>query len=123
MDIDPRITVGAAIALTVILWAIPIALQRVDSRVTVRGFRNGSIAAIVLFLIATAIVTFYFNGRDTGIVTLDLSGALAIGVFAGLVVALGYLWLGALLMAIGLIFNSKPAWSTIGTWAAVPVIV
>jgi hypothetical protein len=123
MDIDPRIVVGAAIVLTVILWAAAIVLQRVDARVTARGFRNGSLIAVVLFLIATIVVTIYFNGRTSGLITLDLPGALAIGVFVGLLVGLGYLWLGGILMAFGLIFKSKPAWSTAGVWAAVPVIV
>jgi hypothetical protein len=123
MDVDPRIIVGAAIALTVILWAIAIALQRVDSRVTVRGFRNGSIVAVGIFIVTALIVAIFFNGREIIFATLDLRGAFALGVFVGLVFALGYLWLGSLVMAIGLIFNSKPAWSTVGTWAAVPVIV
>ena len=46
-----------------------------------------------------------------------------LGLIVGAVVAIGYLWLGAVLIAIGLIFRSKPQWSALGAWAAVPVIV
>ena len=45
------------------------------------------------------------------------------GIFVGLLVALGYLWLGGLLIAVGFFFRAKPAWATVGVWAAVPVIV
>ena len=40
-----------------------------------------------------------------------------------MLVSFAYLWLGAVLIAVGLIFRSKPAWTTLGAWAAVPVIV
>ena len=123
MDIDPGILVGAAIALTVILWAVAIVLRRVDARVTAHGFRNGSIVAVGIFIVTAVVVALFFNGREIIFATLDLRGAFALGIFVGLVFALGYLWLGSLVMAIGLIFNSKPAWSTVGSWAAVPVIV
>ncbi|PZP02256.1 MAG: hypothetical protein DI618_04695, partial [Dermacoccus nishinomiyaensis] len=43
--------------------------------------------------------------------SLDLAGAFQLGLIVGAVVAIGYLWLGAILIAIGLIFRSKPQWS------------
>lgn len=113
MDFDLRVVIFAGIALTGILWAIPIALQRVDARVTARGFRNGSVIATGIFLVSAVIVAILF----------DQGGAILLGVFVGLILALGYLWLGSLLIAIGLIFRAKPAWTTVGAWAAVPVIV
>jgi hypothetical protein len=112
-----------AIFVTAVLWAVAFALGRVDIRVTARGLRNGALIAAVLFAITLVIVTFAFNGRAVFVDVLDLNGAFQLGVIVGAVVALGYLWLGTALIAIGLIFRSKPQWSTVGAWAAVPVIV
>jgi len=123
MYIDPRVVVFVAVALTVLLWAAAIVLGRVDWRVTARGFRNGALIAAGLFAITATIVAFVFNGRAVFVVTLDLSGAIGLGLLVGAVVAVGYLWMGGLLIAIGLIFKSKPQWTTLGAWAAVPVIV
>ena len=123
MNFDLAVLIVIGATLTAILWAVAILLQRVDARVTARGFRNGSIVALILFVITTIVVTIYFNGRASGLITFDLPAALSLGAFAGLVVGLAYLWLGGLLIAIGLIFRSTPAWSTVGAWAAVPVLV
>ena len=123
MDIDPRIVAFVAIAATVVLWAVAIVMGRVDARVTARGLRNGSLIAFVLFAISAVIVAFVFNGRAVFLTTLDLTGAIGLGLLVGLIVGLGYLWLGSVLIAIGLIFRSKPQWTTLGAWAAVPVIV
>ena len=123
VDIDLRIVAAVAIGATVVLWAVAIVLGRVDSRVTARGFRNGALIAIVLFAITAVVVAFVFNGRAVFVTTLDLAGAIGLGLLMGLIVALGYLWLGSLLIAIGLIFRSKPQWTTLGAWAAVPVII
>ena len=123
MDIDPRIVAFVAIAATVVLWAVAIVLGRVDARVTARGLRNGSLIALVLFAITAVIVALVFNGRAVFLATLDLTGAVELGLLVGLIVGLGYLWLGSVLIAIGLIFRSKPQWTTLGAWSAVPVIV
>jgi vancomycin resistance protein YoaR len=61
VDIDPRILIAGGM-ITVVLWAIPIVLGRVDGRVTARGFRNGSIIAAGLFLVTTALVAIFFYG-------------------------------------------------------------
>jgi hypothetical protein len=55
--------------------------------------------------------------------SIGVGPAVMIGASAGLAVALAYLWLGSLLVAIGLIFRAKPAWTTAGAWAAVPIVV
>jgi hypothetical protein len=123
VDIDLRLVVAAGILFTIVLWAAAVVLGRVDGRVTLRGFRNGGLIALILFLITVAIVTFVFNGRAVFVVTLDLAGAFGLGLLVGAVVALGYVWLGGVLIAVGLIFRSKPQWTTLGAWAAVPVIV
>src|SRR4051812_22727565 len=112
MTFDLRVVVTMAVGATVLLWAAAVTLRRVDGRVTARGFRNGSIVAVILFLVTTIVVTIYFNGQYIYISTLDLTGAFALALIVGLIVGLGYLWLGGLLIAIGLIFNAKPAWST-----------
>jgi hypothetical protein len=122
--VDLRFVLAAAlVVVAVVLWAVALALGRVDARVTARGFRNGALIALVLFAVTVAIVTFVFNGRAVFVDTLDLAGAFDLGLVVGAVVAVGYLLLGAILIAIGLIFRSKPQWSTLGAWAAVPVIV
>ena len=99
-------------------------LGRVDSRVTARGFRNGARSwPGHLFIVTALIVAIVFNGRETIFANPRPQrrpgpGRLRrAGVRARLPVA------GSLVMAIGLIFNAKPAWSTVGAWAAVPVIV
>jgi hypothetical protein len=113
----------AAAIVTAALWAAALLLGRVDAKVTARGFRNGVLIAAGLFAVTVVIVTFVYNGRAVFVDTLDLAGAFELGLIVGAVVAIGYLWLGAVLIAIGLIFRSKPQWSTLGAWAAVPVIV
>jgi len=113
----------AAIVVTAILWAAAFVLGRVDIRETAHGFRNGALIAAAVFAITVAIVTFLYNGRAVFADTLDLAGAFQLGLIVGAVVAIGYLWLGSILIAIGLIFRSKPQWSSLGAWAAVPVIV
>lgn len=117
------IALAVAAVVTATLWVVVIALGRVDARVTARGLRNGALIALALFAITVVIVTFVFNGRAVFVDVLDLAGAFELGVLVGAVVAIGYLWLGAVLIAIGLIFRSKPQWTTLGAWAAVPVIV
>lgn len=115
--------VVVALVVTAVLWAAAFVLGRVDARVTARGLRNGALIAAALFGITVVIVTFVYNGRAVFVDTLDLVGAFELGLIVGAVVAVSYLWLGAVLIAIGLIFRSKPQWSTLGAWAAVPVIV
>lgn len=111
------------VSVTAGTWAAAFALRRVARDVTIRGFRNGTLIAAVLFALTVVVIAFVFNGRAVFLVTLDLAGAIELGLLVGAVVALGYLWLGGLLIAIGLIFRSKPQWTTLGAWAAVPVIV
>ncbi len=123
MAIDPPVVALILIIATVLLWAAAIILGRVDGRVTARGLRNGALIATALFAITAVIVALVFNGRAVFLVTLDLAGAIELGLLVGLVVGLGYLWLGSVLIAIGLIFKSKPQWTTLGAWAAVPVVV
>jgi len=122
MDIR-TLGVIVAVVVTAVLWATAFVLGRVDIRETAHGFRNGALIAAALFAITVVIVTFVYNGRAVFADTLDLAGAFQLGLIVGAVVAIGYLWLGALLIAIGLIFRSKPQWSALGAWAAVPVIV
>lgn len=99
----------AAAVVTVALWATAFALHRVDRAVTLRGLRNGVLVALVLFALTFVVETLLF---DPGL-----------GVLAGLLVAGGYLWLGTTLIPIGLLVGSKRAWTTMGAWAAVPIIV
>ena len=122
MDVR-AVGVIVALGVTAVLWAAAFVLGRVDARVTARGLRNGALIAAALFGITVVIVTFVYNGRAVFVDTLDLTGAFELGLIVGAVVAVSYLWLGAVLIAIGLIFRSKPQWSTLGAWAAVPVIV
>ncbi len=122
MILDAPIIV-VAIAVLLVLWITAIAMHRVDGRVTLRGLRNGALIAAALFAITVVIVTLVFNGRAVFVDRLDLAGAFELGMLVGAVVAVGYLWLGAVLIAIGLIFKSKPQWTTLGAWAAVPIIV
>lgn len=124
MDTDLRTwLIVVAIAITVVLWLIAIALGRVDVKVTLRGLRNGLLIAAVIFVITAVIVTFVFNGRAVFADSLDLGGAFALGLIVGAVLAAGYLLLGVALIAIGLLFRSKPQWTTLGAWAAVPIII
>ncbi len=123
MDLDPRLVVIAAVVALVVLWVTAFALGRVDARVTARGLRNGALIAAALFAITAVIVSIVFNGRPVFAEALDLGGAVSLGLLVGALVALGYLWLGGVLIAIGLIFKSKPQWTTLGAWAAVPVII
>lgn len=109
MDLIPTLIAVAGLAVTILLWVTAIALHRVDPAVTLRGLRNGLIVALALFALMFVLETWLFN---------VLSGLLV-----GLVVGLGYFWVGATLIPLGLVFNSKPAWTTLGAWAAVPVIV
>lgn len=108
---DPFVTMIAlaGLAVTVVLWVAALALHRVDPAVTVRGLRNGLIVALALFAVTAVLETWLFNVSS--------------GLIVGLVIGVGYLWVGATLIPLGLVFNSKPAWTTLGAWAAVPVIV
>lgn len=109
MDPFPTLIAVAGLAVTILLWVTAIALHRVDPAVTVHGLRNGVIVALGLFAVTLVLETWLFN--------------LSSGLLVGLVVGLGYFWVGATLIPLGLVFNSKPAWTTLGAWAAVPVIV
>ena len=111
------------LAITIVLWAAAFLLGRVDIRETAHGLRNGALIAAVLFAATVVIVTLVYNGRAVFVDTLDLAGAFQLGLIVGAVIAVGYLWLGTILIAIGLIFRSKPQWSSLGAWAAVPVII
>jgi hypothetical protein len=122
MDLDPLL-VALAVAVTAVLWVAALALHRVDARVAARGLRNGALVALALFVLSVVIVTLVFNGRGVFAQPLDLAGAFQLGVLVGAIVAIGYLWLGVVLIAIGLIAGSKPAWTTLGAWVAVPIIV
>src|SRR3954452_14624033 len=123
MQIDPFLVVLAAIVVTAVLWIADIALGRVDRRVTPRGFRNGALVAATLFAITAVVVALVFDGRPVFLVALDLAGSIQLGLIVGAIVALGYLLIGAALIAIGLVFKSKPQWTTAGAWAAVPIVV
>jgi hypothetical protein len=112
-----------AFAVTAVLWVAAFALRRVDVRVTLQGLRNGALIAAALFALTVIVVTLMFNGRAVFAEPLDLAGAFGLGLQVGAVVAVGYVWLGAALIAIGLLFRSKPLWSTLGAWVAVPIIV
>lgn len=109
MDPIPTLIALAGLAVTIVLWVAAIALRRVDPAVTVRGLRNGLIVAFALFAVTFVLETWLFNATS--------------GLLVGLVVGLGYFWVGATLIPLGLVFKSKPAWTTLGAWAAVPVIV
>jgi hypothetical protein len=91
------------------LWAAAIALRRVERDVTLRGLRNGLLAALVLFLVTATLVTFMFD--------------VSLGILVGAVIGLGYFWLGAILIPIGLLFHARPDWTRVGAWVAVPIIV
>src|SRR4051812_15940869 len=110
MQIDPFLVVLAAIVVTAVLWIADIALGRVDRRVTIRGFRNGALVAATLFAITAVVVAVVFDGRPVFLVALDLAGSIQLGLIVGAIVALGYLLIGAGLIAIGLVFKSKPQW-------------
>jgi hypothetical protein len=112
-----------ALAVTAALWATAVVLKRVDGGVVKRGLRNGLVAAGAIFAIVTVLVGLIANGSQFFFSTLDLSGALTLGALVGAALAIGYLWLGAVLVALGLIFRAKPGWTTAGAWAAVPIVV
>jgi hypothetical protein len=101
--------VAVAVVATIVPWAAALALHRVDAGVTLRGLRNGLIVAAALFAVVFVLEAVLFNAQS--------------GLLVGLVVGLGYFWIGSTLIPIGLLFKSKPAWTTLGAWAAVPVIV
>ena len=109
VDLIPTLIAVAGLAVTIVLWVTAIALHRVDAAVTLRGLRNGLLVALGLFAVTFVLETWLFNASS--------------GLIVGLVVGLGYLWVGSTLIPLGLVFNSKPAWTTLGAWAAVPVIV
>jgi len=98
-----------AAAASALVWATAIALHRVDPSVTLRGLRNGLLVAVALFAVTLILETALFN--------------LASGLAVALVVGVAYFWIGSTLIPVGLVFKSKPAWTTLGAWAAVPVIV
>src|SRR4051794_17859984 len=100
MDIDPGLLAAAAIVITVVVWAMAIALRRVDFKVTAQGLRNGVLIAAVLFALTVLIVTFVFNGRAVFAQSLDVAGAFQLGLTVGAIVSVGYLWLGSVLIAI-----------------------
>jgi hypothetical protein len=123
LNVDLPLAAGIAVVASVALWLAALVLGRIDMRVTARGLRNGALIAAALFVIAAVIVALLFNGRAVFAQPLDLGGAIQLGLLVGAIVAVGYLWLGAVLIAIGLIFRSKPQWTTLGAWAAVPIVV
>ena len=110
MDFDLRVgLLVLAAVVTAVLWAAAFAMRRVDRDVTIRGLRNGLLVALVLFLITAILVTMLF----------DLSLAILIGAL----IALGYFWVGAMLIPLGLLFRARPDWTKLGAWVAVPIIV
>lgn len=123
MDMDPGVVALLAIGITAAVWTGAFALDRIDPRVTARGLRNGALIALGLFAVTLVIVTFVVNNRGVFAQPDGTGGAVQLGLLVGAVVALGYLWLGSVLIAIGLLFRSKPLWTTLGAWVAVPVIV
>ncbi len=109
-QVDIVVAQAVAYAATVILWVAAVAVRAVEWRVVVRGLRNGLLAALALFALTTAIVALGYA---------DLS----IGVTVGAVLGIGFFWLGATLMPLGLLFRATAAWVLYGSWVAVPVIV
>jgi hypothetical protein len=103
----------------VVPWAIASALGRVDAGVTLSGLRNGLIVAVLIGA-AVGVLVALFNNGDAEEIGISSAG---IGAIIGVFVGFAYFWLGSTLIPIGLIFKAKPAWSTVGAWAAVPIIV
>jgi hypothetical protein len=99
-------------------------LTRRSGGVVTRGVRNGSFVSLVLFGIATALVTVLLTGHGLSIVSnFSFSDALTTGLVAGGILGFGYFALGVALVIVGLVFRAKPDWITAGAWAAVPVVV
>ncbi|HEY5488246.1 MAG TPA: hypothetical protein VIK00_00275 [Candidatus Limnocylindrales bacterium] len=109
MDMIQTVIAVGAVVVTALLWATAIALRRVDLSITLRGLRNGLLVALALFALTFVLEALLFNVTS--------------GLIVGLVVGAGYFWIGSTLIPVGLVFKSKPAWTTLGAWAAVPVIV
>lgn len=110
MGFDLRLgllVLGAVV--TVVLWAAAFAMRRVDREVTIRGLRNGLLVALGLFLVTAILVTMLFD--------------ISLGILVGAVIALGYFWVGAMLIPLGLLFRARPDWTKLGAWVAVPIIV
>jgi len=110
MGFDLRLgllVLGAVV--TVVLWAAAFAMRRVDREVTIRGLRNGLLVALVLFVVTATLVTLMFD--------------ISLGILVGAVIALGYFWVGAMLIPLGLLFRARPDWTKLGAWVAVPIIV
>lgn len=123
MDTFPWLVGSTVVAVTVVAWLAASALGRVNRTDTLRGLRNGSIVAVVAFLVTTVVVALIFSLRPPTFVSFNGPVAIVLGALAGVLVALGYMLVGSLLMAIGFIFHAKSGWTTAGAWAAVPVIV
>jgi hypothetical protein len=110
-----------AVVLTVGAWVAAARLGRLTDMPVRPGLRNGATIALLIGLIVVAVVTLYMNGREFLGGPIGLVDAFTLGLLVGVPVAVGFFWLGALLMPLGLLVRLGRRWTTAGVWIAVPL--
>jgi hypothetical protein len=111
------------LGLTMGAWLLAARTGRLQRAVTLHGLRNGLLAALVLGLGVTTLITltmfgrpFLFGGE------LSLGGALMLGLLAGTALAVGFFYVGATLLPIGLLLGGGARWASVGSWVLAPVV-
>ncbi len=87
------------------------------------GLRRGLLVGFVIFAITAIVLTIFLNVGNFIFSTLGFADAVAFGVFAGLVLGVGFVWLGLVLAAIGVLIRPNEMWVRFGAWVAAPIIV
>jgi hypothetical protein len=111
--------VGAALVTTALLMLV-VVRGRADRRGLVRGLAGGLFVAIGLAAVAgtlSALLLFAWSPAWLA----DAGGA-QIGFALGALLGIGYWWLGALVVAVGLLAGADRAWITRGAWLTTPVV-
>lgn len=116
------IVLAAAAALTVGLLAVSLRSDRVDKTVLLAGARIGLLIAVVLAGVIVALVTLLLNGRPLLFESRDLAGAFRLALLIGGPLAVGYFWLGLVLVAAGLLRGASADWARRGAWLVTPVV-
>lgn len=117
---DQLVGLALLVLALVTLSLLFVASRRADPRLVLRGLLRGLLAAAVLAAVvggAAMLLLFAWSPA-----WLTDAGGPAVGLALGAALGVGYWWLGAIVLCVGLLLGADRTWVTRGAWLTTPVV-
>lgn len=113
------LVLAGSLVLMVVLWGFVRRMPRAADLQIRTGVRHGLAVGAVIIGSLGVLGAASQTGRTFVNTTLDFGGALLLGLVVGAILAIVYVWLGLLLMPVGILLGAGRRWVSVGTWLAV----